>query len=247
MKYDILFEDDNLIAANKPSGLLSIPDRYNAEIPNLFHEVAKNHERLYVVHRLDRDTSGIIIFAKNEAAHKHLSQLFEGREVAKYYQAIVHGRPFKDAGSIKEPIAEHPVHKGRMSVQKKGRFAHTDYEVQATWGNYSLLRLQIHTGRTHQIRVHLQHLGNPVVCDPFYGSPHPILLSSVKKKFKLGKDAELEERPLLSRLGLHAAELRFADMGGKPQTITAPLPKDMTVAVKQLDKWGNQRQLTNAN
>jgi len=237
MKFEILYEDKDIVAVSKPSGMLSIPDRYNNEIPCLYHEIARQYERLFVVHRLDRDTSGLIVFARNEESHKYMSQLFESRDVEKYYLALVNGRPFKSSGSITAPIAEHPVHKGRMSVQKKGRFAHTDYEVLEMWNGYSLLKLRIFTGRTHQIRVHLQHLGNPVVCDPFYGSNTPLLLSSLKKKFKLSGE-EPEERPLLSRLALHASQLVFTGIDGEKRDITAPLPKDMSVAIKQLSRWG---------
>lgn len=237
MKFEIVYEDDHIVAVNKPSGMLSIPDRYNNEIPCLYHEVAAHYPQLFVIHRLDRDTSGLIVFAKNEESHKYMSQLFESRDVEKYYLALVNGRPFKASGSIIAPIAEHPNHKGRMSVQKKGRFAHTDYEVLEVWNGYALLKLRIFTGRTHQIRVHMQHLGNPIVCDPFYGSGGTLLLSSIKKKFKLG-DKEEEERPLLSRLGLHATQLIFIDMQGERREITAPLPKDMSVTIKQLGRWG---------
>jgi 23S rRNA pseudouridine1911/1915/1917 synthase len=237
MKFEIIYEDEDIVAVNKPSGLLSIPDRYNDTIPCLYHQLAANYKQLFVVHRLDKDTSGLIVFAKNEESHKYMSQLFEGRDVAKYYLAIVNGKPIKQAGTIIAPIAEHPVRKGRMSVQKKGRFAHTDYELKQSWNGFSLLRLRIFTGRTHQIRVHMEHLGNSIVCDPFYGTGGTLMLSSIKKKFKLAENEE-EERPLLKRLALHASELIFVNRKGEPMDIIAPIPKDLNVAIKQLDKWG---------
>lgn len=236
MKLEVIFKNDDLVAYNKPSGLLSIPDRYNDTIPCLYHEAAKHYDKLFVVHRLDRDTSGVICFARNEASHKYISGLFEGRDVEKYYLAIVHGRPIKQSGSIVAPIAEHPNHKGRMSVQKKGRFAHTDYEVLDKWNGFSLLKLRIHTGRTHQIRVHLQHLGHPIVGDPFYGNGTSLLLSTIKKKFKLSENEEAE-RPLISRLALHSTRLVFTGANGEKIEIEAPLPKDMAVTIKQLNKW----------
>ncbi|RYZ50700.1 MAG: RluA family pseudouridine synthase [Sphingobacteriales bacterium] len=239
MKFDIIYEDDDIVAVNKPSGLLSIPDRYNDTIPCLYHQMAADYEQLFVVHRLDKDTSGLIVFAKNEESHKYMSQLFEGRFVEKYYLAIVNGKPIKEAGTIIAPIAEHPTRKGRMSVQKKGRFAHTDYELKQSWNGFSLLRLRIFTGRTHQIRVHMQHLGTSIVCDPFYGTGGTLLLSSIKKKFKLAENEE-EEKPLLKRLALHASELKFTNAKNEPMVIVAPLPKDMSVAIKQLDKWGTK-------
>ncbi len=235
MKYQIVFEDDDIVLFDKPSGLLSIPDRYNAAIPCLYHEVARQYKELFVVHRLDKDTSGLICFAKSRDSHKYMSQLFESREVEKYYTAIVSGVPQQTSGSIIEPIGEHPVHKGRMIVHRKGRPAHTDYEVIQSWKNFSLLTLRIHTGRTHQIRVHLQHLGHSIVGDEFYGNTPKLMLSAIKRKFKIAE--EEEERPLLGRLALHASRLVFRDRAGNERSVTCPLPKDMSVAVKQLSKW----------
>ncbi len=237
MKLELVYEDADIVAYNKPSGLLSIPDRYNDTLPCLYHLAAKQHDKLFVIHRLDKDTSGLICFAKNEKSHKYMSELFQGRAVAKYYLALVDGQPMKPSGSIIAPIAEQHTHKGRMCVQKKGRFAHTDYEVLKTWNSFSLLKLRIHTGRTHQIRVHLQHLGNSIVCDPFYGRGGALMLSAIKKKFKLSQNEE-EERPLLNRLALHASSLAFKNEQGEDIVLEAPLYKDMEVALKQLDKWG---------
>ncbi len=238
MKLELCYEDADIVAYSKPSGLLSIPDRYNKDIPCLYHLAAAQHEQLFVVHRLDKDTSGLICFAKTAASHKYMSGLFEGRVMEKYYLALVHGRPQHDAATIDAAIAEHPVHKGRMSVQKRGRASRTDYEVLDRWNAFSLLRLRLYSGRTHQIRVHLQHLGHPVVCDSFYGQDSPILLSTIKKKFKLSEQ-ELEEKPLLQRLGLHASELIFNNEQGKRIELSAPLPKDMAVTIKQIAKWGS--------
>lgn len=239
MRPEIIYEDEDIIALNKPTGMLSIPDRYDSTLPCLYHEAVKAYGKLFVVHRIDKDTSGLILFARNEESHKYLSQLFEGRDIEKYYLALVSGKPIKSSSSIIAPLAEHPVRKGRISVQKKGRFAHTDYELLDNWGSVSLLKLRIFTGRTHQIRVHLQHLGNPILCDPFYGSNTPLLLSSFKRKFKLSEKDE-EERPLISRLALHASELVFVDRKGEKMTLTAPLPKDMSISIKQLSRWAGK-------
>lgn len=239
MKLEIIYEDDNLIAFNKPSGLLSIPDRFNAEIPNLYRMAQAKYEGIIPVHRLDRDTSGVIIYAKNEASHKHLSQLFEEREVEKFYTALVNGRLIKQSGSIIQPIAENMAKRGTMIVHKRGKGAHTDYEVLKEWAQYSLLKLQIHTGRTHQIRVHLQYLGHPVVADLFYGNGKGIFISALKKKFK-NNDPLGEERPILNRLALHSSILKFKDIDGVERIIEASLPKDMSATVQQLDKWSGK-------
>lgn len=239
MNLEIIFENDDLIAFNKPTGLLSIPDRFDATIPNLYHLACAKFGKLMVIHRLDKDTSGIICFAKNEDAHRFFNQLFENREVEKYYLAIVMGRMPKEKGSIIEPIAENTLHRGTMLVNKRGKFAHTDYEALQVWKAYSLVRLQLHTGRTHQIRVHLKFMGFPIVADPIYNEDSAIKISTIKKHFKLPKKTvdEVEERPLLNRLALHASMLKMKDEKGNEVIIEAPLPKDMSVTVKQLDKW----------
>lgn len=231
----IIFEDERFVAINKPSGLLTIPDRHNESLNSLYKTLQQQYEKIFIVHRLDKDTSGIILFAKDEATHKFLSQLFEQRNVEKYYHGIIHGTLQNKKGIIEEPIAEHPVHKGLMAVGKKGKPSITEYEVLEEYGIYSLVQFQIHTGRTHQIRVHMKHLGNPIACDELYGDPKPILLSSFKKKFKLSRHDE-EERPLLSRLALHSYELKFRDLNNKVLDLKAELPKDMRALLQQLKK-----------
>ena len=236
MKFEIVFENEDYVAFNKPAGLLSVPDRFNLSLPNMYNEANKTYGKLWMVHRLDKETSGIICFAKNEEAHRHLSQLFQHREVAKFYSALVNGKPLNDKGSIRNPIGANPSQKGRMSVQKRGKPAHTDYSIISSWKSYSLLKLQLFTGRTHQIRVHTAFIGHPVVCDSFYGSGDVLLLSSFKKRFNLS-EKEDEERPLLNRLALHSTQLIFKDEKGIEINIEAPLPKDLRAAVNQLDKW----------
>lgn len=236
MKLEVLYEDENIVALNKPSGLLSIPDRYNAEIPNLQKEAIKKFGALMVVHRLDRETSGVILFAKNAESHKHLSQLFESRDMEKFYLALVQGRLLNPSGTIDAGIMENPAKRGTMMVNKRGKPSVTDYETIKEWGNITLLKLQLHTGRTHQIRVHLQHLGHAVLADAFYGDGKGLYVSDLKKRFN-NSDPLGEERPILGRLGLHASTLKFKNIDGKEIFIEAPLPKDMRATIQQLDKW----------
>jgi 23S rRNA pseudouridine955/2504/2580 synthase/23S rRNA pseudouridine1911/1915/1917 synthase len=230
----ILEEDENLVAINKPSGLLTIPDREGKEIS--LKQILKNkYGEIFTVHRLDRDTSGIVVFAKNEEAHKQLSQLFEARETVKIYNGFVLGSPFQKSGTINEPIAEHPVKKGLMTVYKKGKESITEYEELENFKLYSWMQFRILTGRTHQIRVHMKHLGHPIVCDELYGDAKPVFISSIKrKKFNLSKDEE-EERPILSRLALHASKLKF-DLNSKTYELEAELPKDLRALLQQLRK-----------
>ncbi len=234
MKIDehIFFENDDFVAVNKPSGLLTIPDREGVNgVKNL---LAAKYSNIFTVHRLDRDTSGVVIFAKNETTHKQLSQLFESREVEKFYLGLIMGKPAVAKGSINEGIIEHPVKKGVMTINKRGKASHTDYEVLESFRFFSWTQFQIHTGRTHQIRVHLKWLGHPIVCDDLYGDGKPVLLSSLKKKYNLSQN-ELEERPLLSRLALHSSQLKFK-LNGSEYNFEAPLPKDLKATLQQLRK-----------
>jgi 23S rRNA pseudouridine955/2504/2580 synthase/23S rRNA pseudouridine1911/1915/1917 synthase len=230
----IVYEDDNLIALNKPSGLLSIPDREGKDI-SLKKLLIEKYGSIFTVHRLDRDASGLIVFAKNEETHKHLSLQFEERQTEKIYVGLVIGSLSEKKGSIDAPIAEHPAKKGLMNVYRTGKESLTDYEVLEDFKIFSWVQFQIHTGRTHQIRVHAKHIGHPIVCDGLYGDGKPILLSSLKHKFKLSKN-ELEERPILNRLALHALSLKFETTNGETIKLEAPLPKDLRALLQQLRK-----------
>lgn len=234
MSIDIILETPDFVAVNKPSGLLSIPDRMGVEI-SLKDLLKQKYGQIYTVHRLDKDTSGIILFAKNEIAHKALSALFESREMEKFYLGLVQGQMMNPSGSIDAAIMEHPGKTTKMMTHVKGKPSLTDYEVQEQFRLYSWVRFQIHTGRTHQIRVHMQHIGHSIVCDEIYGDPKPVLLSSIKKNFKLAKVAE-EEKPILSRLALHSSQLNFS-YEGVAYSLEAPLPKDLRAVLQQLKKW----------
>ncbi|SFN96395.1 23S rRNA pseudouridine955/2504/2580 synthase/23S rRNA pseudouridine1911/1915/1917 synthase [Chitinophaga sp. YR627] len=231
----IIKETADFVILNKPAGMLTIPDRHDNQLDSLQGLLRKHYGEIFTVHRLDKDTSGVILFAKNEVAHKYYSQLFEGRNVKKFYKGLVNGQLHPETGSVDEAIMEHPTIKGRMVTNRKGKNALTDYQVLEAFGLYSLVQLQIHTGRTHQIRVHMKHLGHPIAVDELYGTASPVYLSAIKKNYKLGKRVE-EERPLLSRLGLHAWQLQFKDQQGEENVIEAPLPKDIQAVVTQLRK-----------
>jgi 23S rRNA pseudouridine1911/1915/1917 synthase len=231
----IISETNEFITLNKPSGLLSIPDREGKEI-SLKVMLQQQYGSIFTVHRLDKDTSGVIVFAKNETSHKYLSQLFEERQTEKWYLGLVLGSLAEKEGTIDAPIAEHPHKKGTMQIFHKGKPSVTDFKVLEDFGIYSWLQFRIHTGRTHQIRVHMQYLGHPIVCDEVYGDGNPVFISKLKSKFKLSKNEE-EERPILKRMALHSYQLKFTDTNGNKVELEAPLPKDLQATLKQLEKW----------
>ncbi len=239
MKLNVIFENEQFIAINKPAGLLSIPDRFGKD-ESVKSILQQQYGQIYTVHRLDKETSGLIVFAKDEVTHKDLSQKFEGREVQKFYLGLVTGTLMHTEGTIDVPITEHPGKTTLMITHKKGKPSVTDYKVLEEFGLYTWVQFQIHTGRTHQIRVHTKYMGNPVVCDALYGDGEPVLLSTIKKRFKLSKN-ELDERPILSRLALHSHKLQFSDAQGTNFELEAPLQKDLHALIQQLRKAGKNR------
>lgn len=235
----ILFENDNFVVLNKPARLLSIPDRFDPALPSLSKILERHYGQIFVIHRLDKDTSGVIVFAKNEQTHKELSQQFQNHEAEKIYLGLVTGNIREKEGRIETPILSDPGKGGRMKTGKNGKPAVTTFEVLETFGLYSLLKIQIFTGRTHQIRVHLQSIGHPIAMDGLYGSDQPFYLSMIKKNYRRSKYQE-EERPLMSRMALHASELRFTDEKGQRHSFKAPLPKDFQAVLNQLKKISNR-------
>jgi 23S rRNA pseudouridine1911/1915/1917 synthase len=219
MPLDILFEDDDLLVLNKPAGVVVHPGAGHQQhtLVNALLGHCKNlsgiggKERPGIVHRLDKDTSGVLVIAKNDATHRDLSKQFAERTTGKTYLAVVAGRPRQKAGTIDAPIARHPVHRQRMSIARRaGRPAKTDYRVLESNGDVSLLECTIHTGRTHQIRVHLHHLGHPVFGDKLYG----------------GKRAGNFPRQML-----HAWKLSFRHpRTGESMSFTASVPTDFVDA-----------------
>jgi 23S rRNA pseudouridine955/2504/2580 synthase/23S rRNA pseudouridine1911/1915/1917 synthase len=232
----IIVDNAHFIALSKPSGMLTLPDRFDAALPSLKQWLESRYSRIFVVHRIDRDTSGLIVFAKDAETHQYLSQLFESREVEKTYLGLVHGKCSAQEGTLDAPIGEHPVIKGKMAVVRKGKPSITHYRVLEELGAFSWVSFRIETGRTHQIRVHMANAGHPLVADPLYGNGQPLLLSAIKHRFKLSKDAEAE-RPLLARLALHAHTLGFKAMDGEKISLEAPPTKDLEATLKQLRKW----------
>lgn len=230
---EIIFENDDFITLNKPAGLLSVPDRIQSA-PSLKDLLAEKFGNILTVHRLDRDTSGVILYAKNPGAHQYFSVIFQERQVEKKYFGIVWGVPAVTSGTIDLPMMEHPGKNGTMVVNRKGKPASTGFEIVKNFGRYSLIQFSLFTGRTHQIRVHMKETGHPILCDPLYGDGKPFLVSSLKKNYK--HSGFEEEKPILTRHALHAAMLSFTDMHGKHFTLEAEMPKDLRALINQLEK-----------
>ena len=234
---EILHEDDDLVVLNKPAGLLAVPDRYDKNRPNLVSllEAARPGEWLANVHRLDFNTSGVFVVVKRQEAFRELARQFRDRETKKQYVAIAQRIPLESPLTIDLPIGPHPKVRGLARIDHgRGSAARTIVEIQERYRGYSLLKVMIETGRMHQVRVHLQAVGCPLVGDADYGGA-PLLLSQIKRKYKPKEDEA--ERPLLDRPALHAEQLAFVHpTTGAPLTIVAPWPKDLTLAVKYLRK-----------
>jgi 23S rRNA pseudouridine1911/1915/1917 synthase len=233
---EILFEDPYILAVNKPSGLRSIPDRYDPDLPSLTQLLKENYPEIYTVHRLDRETSGALVFAKTAEAHSQLNMQFQNRRVEKWYWLLTTGQP-PQSGTIDINIAPHPSGSKMMATRKGGKPAQTAYETIRHFRIFSLVKANLLTGRTHQLRVHFAHIGHEIVGDRIYGSHGPLYLSSFKRKYNPSKDRP--ERPLMDRLALHAHTLSVVHpQSGEQMQWEAPLPKDFRSSLNQLEKWG---------
>jgi 23S rRNA pseudouridine1911/1915/1917 synthase len=242
--FTIIYQDANIIAVNKAPGIAVGGDRWDDSKERLDRLIAEQTGvvDIFTVHRIDQDTSGLVVFARDRETHSRLSRVFESRQAEKRYIAVVHGRP-----SWSETVCDLPLvpngNKRHLTIidRYRGKKSRTGFRLLGSAGNYSVIEARPETGRTHQIRVHASALGFPVVCDPLYGNGKPVLLSSFKRNWR---GDPLEEKPLLARLGLHAAELVLPDLsawGAGPAgglTLSAPLSRDMAALIRQMEKQG---------
>jgi 23S rRNA pseudouridine1911/1915/1917 synthase len=248
----VIFEDECLIAINKPPGMVVHPSKGHwsgtlaAALRHHFDQLSSvgGPTRPGIVHRLDRDTSGVIVVAKTDQAHFHLARQFESRTVEKEYFALVRGRPDRDRDQVELPIGHHPHQREKMAAGRddpSSRPARTFYEVAERFDGFAAVRCRPKTGRTHQIRVHLASIGCPVLCDRLYGGQAQLTLSEV------ARTTVEADRVLLDRQALHAERLRLTHPeSGMPREFAAPLPSDMSATLQELRTHRAWRTTANA-
>lgn len=230
----VIYEDEWLTVVDKPPGLVTHPAKghWSGTLVNAlqFHfdtlSTVAGENRPGIVHRLDRDTSGLLIVAKDDQAHRGLAKQFEERTISKEYLALVTGVPSRDRDWVEKPIGPHPFHREKMAIrlpEEGGKLAKTFYEVVERFKHHAFVRCKPETGRTHQIRIHLTYLGHPILADKMYsGRDH------VSRRDLLGPDAEDGESILIHRQALHAYSLKFTHpISGAKLDLTSPLPLDI--------------------
>ena len=212
----IIYKDEALLVIDKPAGLLSLPDGHDPAKPHLRSILEPDYGRLWIVHRLDRETSGVMVLARNEDAHRDLNNQFSERQVSKVYHALVLGNPGWDEKVVELPLRSNVGRRGRTMVDlKKGKDAITHYRVLERFDDVTKVEARPKTGRSHQIRVHLYSIGHPVLSDPLYGSGH--------------------RSAWAGRLALHAFSLDICyPQTGERVVFETPYPSDFATTIQNL-------------
>lgn len=242
---DVLFEDQWLTVINKPAGMVVHPAKGNWS-GTLVNALAHRYQTLStvsgenrpgIVHRLDRDTTGLVLVARDDETHRGLAIQFENRTVEKNYIAVVYGEPSRDRDFIEKPIGHHPTVREKMTIKPVadgGKESKTFYEVAQRFGRYALVKCELHSGRTHQIRVHLQSIGHAILADKLYAGRERVTLAEIQGLAQPGSLVEGEE-PLISRQALHAHTIAFMHpRTGKRVALEAPIPPDITRLIDAL-------------
>lgn len=226
----IVFEDDDYIAINKPPFVATLDDRANDF--NILSLAKSYHPNATPCHRIDKETSGVLVLSKSEEAYRNMAIQFEKRQVSKLYHAISDGRHEVDSIMIDAPLGKQV--KGKVKIDfADGKASSTKVRTAKIYKYHTLFECKPITGRTHQIRAHLAHIKAPICCDDTYGGK-AVYLSKIKKKYNLKKGTE--EQPLIKRFALHAYSITFKNLKGEEVTLVAEYPKDYAVLVKQLEK-----------
>lgn len=226
----ILTETDDYLVINKPPFISTLEDRANVQ--NILAMAREYEPDAQVCHRLDKETSGTLVIARNPEAYRHASLQFQNREVQKVYHAVADGVHSFQQEEIDKAIRK--LGNGKVCIDRRhGKESQTIIQTLTAFRHYSLLECRPTTGRMHQIRIHLSDAGAPITGDSTYGGK-PFFLSKIKRRYHIGKDEE--ERPLISRLALHAHSIEFEDMNGEKIHAEAPYPKDFSVLLRQLNK-----------
>ncbi len=246
-KVEILHDDEAVFALNKPAGLIVAPDRWDRErehLVGLLQEAIlaqrpwvteRGITHLANAHRLDASTSGVILFARTRAVLVELARQFHDRHPAKVYMALTIGAFPGDQLLVDRPIAPHPSTPGLSILSAAGKPARTRFTVVERFKGFTLVKAEPESGRLHQIRVHLKAIGCPLVGDPQYGPGTPLLLSRMKRDYRMKPEGEF---PLIGRPALHAESIAILHPATRdPLTITAPWPKDLTIGLKYLRKF----------
>jgi 23S rRNA pseudouridine1911/1915/1917 synthase len=235
---DIVYEDDSFVVLNKAADMVVHPSKGHATgtLVNAlvfhFRNLSSNYGPLRpgVVHRLDRDTTGVILIIKDDRVHAEIALQFERRQTQKEYVCIVEGQPELDGDIVDAPIGHSARDRQRMCVRADGKSAQTRYEVTERLGRFAVVHCFPRSGRTHQIRVHMQYIGNPIVCDKLYGRRHAIFASDLT-----GAEHLPDELPLIERQALHARRITIRHpVRNAPATFEAPMPPDMLRLIEAL-------------
>ncbi len=229
----ILHEDDDLLVINKPAGLASLHER-SAERGSVLQQAREYWPDAQLCHRLDKETSGALVIAKNPEAYRHMAMRFEQREVVKTYHAVVEGQVMFEEFEVDLPIWA--MGKDKVSIDyARGKDAMTIFNTLEMFGHYTLMECLPVTGRMHQIRIHLASQNARIAADTLYGAKMP-MLSALKRKYKPGH-GETEEKPMIGRVALHSYGIEFFDRQGKPLSIASPYAHDLEVFVKLLRRY----------
>lgn len=232
----LIWSDEHICVINKPAGTLTLPDGYSHQIPHIKSILEPDYGPLWIVHRLDRETSGVMVLARSAESHRSLNEQFATRQVTKVYHALVIGNPARNETDIRLPLRVDGDRQHRTLIDREqGKPSETHFKVLQRFGRYALVEATPHTGRRHQIRSHLATRGYPIAADPLYGDGQGIYLSHIKPEYKGERS---NERALLSRLGLHARILRLMHPYTNAWlTFEAEYPKDISLTLKQLRRY----------